>query len=403
MCSPVSIIHKRVMGLKINIHINRKNNVSIYHTDNVIQYLTLKRGIAMEESMRQRLEVAIKRLAEIDEELSSENVTKDMAHFREISKERANLDPQVESYLKYKKNEEEILGAKEMAEDSDPEISEMGKEEVKRLAQEQERLEEELKELLLPKDPNDDKNIVVEIRGAVGGDEANIFAGDLFRMYTRYAESQGWKIQMLDENPSESGGFASVSFKINGKMVFSKMKFESGSHRVQRVPKTEASGRIHTSTATVLVMPEAEEIDIEINPNDLQIDTYHSQGAGGQNVNKTESAVRITHIPTGTVVACQTAKSQIQNRELAMAMLRAKMYADQLSKQQEEIGNERRLKIGTGERSEKIRTYNYPQNRVTDHRIGFTIQKLDRVMEGELDEVIEALIHYDQSSKMAGE
>ena len=357
----------------------------------------------MEDSMRQRLEVAIKRLAEIDEELTSENVMKDIAHFREISKERANLDPQVETYIKYKKNEEEILDAREMANDSDPELSEMGKEEIKRLSGEQEELEIKLKELLLPKDPNDDKNIIVEIRGAVGGDEANIFAGDLFRMYTRYAESQGWKIQILDESPSESGGFALVSFKISGKMVFSKLKFESGAHRVQRVPRTEASGRIHTSTATVLVMPEAEEIDIEINPNDLQIDTYHSQGAGGQNVNKTESAVRITHIPTGTVVACQTEKSQIQNKELAMQMLRTKMYTEKLAKQQEEIGNERRLKIGTGERSEKVRTYNYPQNRVTDHRIGFTIQKLDRVMEGELDEIIEALIHYDQSMKMAGE
>ena len=357
----------------------------------------------MEESMRQRLELAVKRLAEIDEELSSETVMKDMSHFRDISKERANLDPQVEAYTLFKKNENEMIEAKEMSEDSDPDISEMGKEEYKRLAAEQAQLEEKLKELLLPKDPNDDKNIIVEIRGAVGGDEANIFAGDLFRMYTRYAESQGWKIQMLDENPSESGGFAQVSFKISGKMVFSKLKYESGAHRVQRVPKTEASGRIHTSTATVLVMPEAEEIDIEINPNDLQIDTYHSQGAGGQNVNKTESAVRITHIPTGTVVACQTAKSQIQNKELAMQMLRTKMYTDMLTKQQEEIGNERRLKIGTGERSEKVRTYNYPQNRVTDHRIGFTIQKLDRVMEGDLDEIVEALIHYDQSIKMAGE
>jgi peptide chain release factor 1 len=357
----------------------------------------------MEESMRQRLELAVKRLAEIDEELSSENVMKDMAHFRDISKERAVLDPQVEAFNLFKKNEAEIVEAKMMAEDSDPELSEMGKEEIKRLGAEQEVLEEKLKELLLPKDPNDDKNIIVEIRGAVGGDEANIFAGDLFRMYTRYAESQGWKIQILDESPSESGGFALVSFKISGKMVFSKLKFESGAHRVQRVPRTEASGRIHTSTATVLVMPEAEEIDIEINPSDLQIDTYHSQGAGGQNVNKTESAVRITHIPTGTVVACQTEKSQIQNKELAMQMLRTKMYTEKLAKQQEEIGNERRLKIGTGERSEKIRTYNYPQNRVTDHRIGFTIQKLDRVIEGELDEIIDALIHYDQSTKMAGE
>ena len=357
----------------------------------------------MEESMYQRLEVAIKRLNEVDQELMDENIMKDLKHFRELSKERATLEPQVEAFLKYKKNEEDYQGALDMSHDADPEISEMGKEEIRRIEEEQAQLEVELKELLLPKDPNDDKNIIVEIRGAVGGDEANIFAGDLFRMYTRYAESQNWKIQMLDENPSEAGGFAMVSFKISGKMVYSKLKFESGAHRVQRVPKTEASGRIHTSTATVLVMPEAEEIDIEINPNDLQVDTYHSQGAGGQNVNKTESAVRITHIPTGTVVACQTEKSQIQNREIAMQMLRAKMYANMLAKQQEERGKERQLKVGTGERSEKIRTYNYPQNRVTDHRIGFTIQKLDRVMEGELDEVINALIHYDQSLKMAGE
>ena len=357
----------------------------------------------MEESMYQRLEIAVKRLAEIDEELASEDVMKDIAHFRELSKERANLDPQVEAFNRFKKASEELIEAKEMAKDSDPELAEMGKEEVKNLEAELDKLTDELKELLLPRDPNDDKNIIVEIRGAVGGDEANIFAGDLFRMYTRYAEAQGWKIKILDETPSEAGGFSTISFKISGDRVFSKLKFESGAHRVQRVPKTEASGRIHTSTATVLVMPEAEEIDIEINPNDLQVDTYHSQGAGGQNVNKTESAVRITHIPTGTVVACQTEKSQIQNREIAMQMLRAKMYANKLAEQQEAIGNERKLKVGTGERSEKIRTYNYPQNRVTDHRIGFTIQKLDRVMEGELDEIIEALIHYDQSTKMAGE
>ena len=357
----------------------------------------------MEESMYQRLETAIKRLKEVDDELMEENVTRDIKHFRELSRERANLEPQVENFLKYKKNQEDYQDALEMARESDPEISEMGKEEAKRIEEEQEKLEVLLKELLLPKDPNDDKNIIVEIRGAVGGDEANIFAGDLFRMYTRYAESQNWKIQMLDENPSEAGGFSTVSFKISGKMVYSKLKFESGAHRVQRVPKTEASGRIHTSTATVLVMPEAEEIDVEINPNDLQVDTYHSQGAGGQNVNKTESAVRITHIPTGTVVACQTEKSQIQNREIAMQMLRTKIFSNLLAKQQEERGKERQLKVGTGERSEKIRTYNYPQNRVTDHRIGFTIQKLDRVMEGEIDEIINALIHYDQSLKMAGE
>ena len=357
----------------------------------------------MEDSMRQRLIAGRKRLAEIDEELLDENTVRDLKHFREISKERANLEPQVEAFAQYEKNESDLNEALEMTNESDPELAEMGKEEVKRITAEQEELENKLRELLLPKDPNDDKNIIVEIRGAAGGDEANIFAGDLFRMYTRYAESQGWKIQMLDANESEAGGFAQVSFMIKGKMVYSKLKFESGAHRVQRVPKTEASGRIHTSTATVLVMPEAEEIDVDINPNDLQVDTYHSQGAGGQNVNKTESAVRITHIPTGIVVACQTEKSQIQNREIAMQMLRAKMYSTLLEKQQEEIGNERRLKIGTGERSEKIRTYNYPQNRVTDHRIGLTIQALDRVMEGDIEDIIEALIHFDQSQKIAGE
>ena len=351
--------------------------------------------------MYQRLETAIKRLAEIDNELMDENVTRDLKHFREISKERANLEPQVELFLKYKKLQDDKEQALEMSNESDPEIAELGKEELKTIAETEVQLVEELRILLLPKDPNDDKNIVVEIRGAAGGDEGNIFAGDLFRMYTRYAESQGWKIQMLDEASSEAGGFSFVSFIIKGDSVYSKLKFESGAHRVQRVPKTEASGRIHTSTATVLVMPEAEEIDVEINTCDLQVDTYRSQGAGGQNVNKTESAVRITHVPTGIVVSCQTEKSQIQNREICMQMLRAKIYSYFLEKQQEEIGNERKLKVGTGERSEKIRTYNYPQNRVTDHRIGFTIQKLDRVMEGDLDDIIQALNDEDQKQRMA--
>ena len=357
----------------------------------------------MDESMRQRLEIGIKRLEEVDKELLDENIMRDRFHFRELSIERATLEPQVETYQKYVKSESDLEEAKLMAHDEDPELAMMAHEEVKRLEEELVSLEEELRQLLIPKDPNDDKNIIVEIRGAVGGDKANIFAGDLFRMYTRYAETQGWKIQMLDQNESEAGGFALVSFKISGKQVYSKLKFESGAHRVQRVPKTEASGRIHTSTATVLVMPEAEEIDVVINPADLQVDTYRSQGAGGQNVNKTESAVRITHIPTGTVVSCQTEKSQIQNREICMQMLRTKIYSNMLAEQQEKLGAERKLKVGTGERSEKIRTYNYPQNRVTDHRIGFTIQKLDRIIEGELDEVIEALIHFDQAQKMAGE
>ncbi len=355
----------------------------------------------MEESMYQRLEVAVTRLKEIDDLLLDENVTRDAKQFRDLSKERAVLDEQVTLFLKYKKDEEDRKAALEMAADSDPEMSELAKEEIKSLDIEMADLEEQLRILLIPKDPNDDKNIIVEIRGAAGGDEGNIFAGDLFRMYTRYAETQNWKIQMIDSSASEAGGFSNVSFMIKGKAVYSKMKFESGAHRVQRVPKTEANGRIQTSTATVLVMPEAEEIDVQINPNDLQVDTYHSQGAGGQNVNKTESAVRITHIPTGIVVACQTEKSQIQNREIAMQMLRAKMYATLQEEQEAKLGAERKLKIGTGDRSEKIRTYNYPQNRVTDHRIGFTIQKLDRVMEGDLDEVIDALIHFDQAQKLS--
>ncbi len=357
----------------------------------------------MEETMFRRLKAAQARLKEIDEELMDENVTRDINRFRTISKERATLEPQVEKFNEYLTTVDNKEQAFEMSKDSDPEIAEMGKEEHKALLQKEERLIEELRVLLIPKDPNDDKNIIVEIKGAVGGDEANIFAGDLFRMYTYYAETNGWKLEILDAQPSEAGGYSNISFKIKGEGVYSKLKFESGSHRVQRVPKTEANGRIHTSTATVLVMPEAEEIDIQINPSDLQIDTYHSQGAGGQNVNKTESAVRITHLPTGTVVACQTAKSQIQNKELAMQMLRTKLYTDAITKQEEERGSERKLKVGTGERSEKIRTYNYPQNRVTDHRIGFTIQKLDRVMEGELEDIIEALIHYDQEMKMAAE
>ena len=357
----------------------------------------------METSLQKRLEITKQRLAEIDAELLKEDVTRDIKRFRDISKERANLEPIVEAYDKYLKLDSDLKDAEIMMSDADAEISLLGHEEHKRILEEEEALIESLKILLLPKDPNDDKNIIVEIRGAAGGDEGNIFAGDLFRMYVRYAESQGWKIQVIDESPSEAGGFSNISFMIKGDGVYSKLKFESGAHRVQRVPKTEASGRIHTSTATVLVMPEMEEIEVELNPADIQVDTYRSQGAGGQNVNKTESAVRMTHIPTGVVVSCQTEKSQIQNREICMQMLRAKIYAKLQEEQEEKVGSERRLKVGTGERSEKIRTYNYPQNRVTDHRINFTIQKLDRVMEGDLDEILEALNHYDQEMKMLGE
>lgn len=355
----------------------------------------------MEEQMLRRLEATEVRFAELDRLLMDEALTSDRHRYRDLSKERANIEPIVEKYEEYKKVVSNREDALLMSNDTDAEIAQMGKEEFKRLSEREEELINELRILMIPKDPNDDKNIVVEIRGAVGGDEADLFAADLFRMYTRYAESQGWKIQMIDENSSGLGGFSMVSFMIKGDGVYSKLKFESGAHRVQRVPKTESQGRIHTSVATVLVMPEAEEVDVVINPNDLQIDTYRSQGAGGQNVNKTESAVRITHIPTGIVVACQVEKSQIQNREIAMNLLRARVLAAKVAEQEEKIGAERKLKVGTGERSEKIRTYNYPQNRVTDHRIGLTIQKLDRIMEGELSEIIEALIYADQQEKLA--
>ncbi|NCA95104.1 MAG: peptide chain release factor 1 [Epsilonproteobacteria bacterium] len=353
--------------------------------------------------MLKRLDATKKRLAEIDEELADESVMRDISHFKNLSKERSNIADICEKYDEYSKYAAEREEALAMMNDSDSELAELGKQEFHSLNQKLEDIEQQLHLMLVPKDPNDDKNIIVEIRGAVGGDEANIFAGDLFRMYTRYAERNNWKIQMIDENSSGTGGFSLVSFMIKGEGAYSKLKFESGAHRVQRIPRTEASGRIHTSTSTVLVIPEADEIEVVINPGDLQVDTYRSQGAGGQNVNKTESAVRITHLPSGIVVSCQTEKSQIQNREIAMRMLRAKILSDLQAAQEEKIGNERKLKVGTGERSEKIRTYNYPQNRVTDHRISLSVQKLDRIMEGDLDEILDALVHYDQQQKMLGE
>ncbi|MBR6226332.1 MAG: peptide chain release factor 1 [Bacilli bacterium] len=357
----------------------------------------------MEESMRKRLEAVKTRCEEIDRDLSDPAIMNNVALITELSKERSSLSEAYEGYLEYLKAESDLKDADDIINSGDPELAEMMKLEKKSLIEKMEQIEVDLHGKLLPADPNDKKNIIVEIRGAVGGDEANIFAGDLLRMYTRYAENQGWKVQYIDGEEGSAGGYSYVSFMVKGKNVYSKLKFESGAHRVQRVPKTEASGRIHTSTATVLVMPEAEEVDVKINPTDLKIDTYRSQGAGGQNVNKTESAVRVTHIPTGIVVSCQTEKAQLQNKEICMRMIRAKVHDFYQSQQDDARASERKLKVGTGERSEKIRTYNYPQNRVTDHRIGFTVNQLDRIMEGELDDIIEALIHYDQEQKLLEE
>lgn len=354
----------------------------------------------MEETMRNRLEAIKKRFKDIEEELGDPALSNNIAKLTALSKERASLEDANNQYARYQKLEVELKEAMDAINGSDLELAEMMKEEKKRIESELASIEESLRSELIPVDPNDKKNIIVEIRGAVGGDEANIFAGDLLRMYTRYAEGQGWQVQFIDGEEGSAGGYSYVSFMVKGENVYSKLKFESGAHRVQRVPKTEAAGRIHTSTATVLVMPEAEEVDVKINPADLKIDTYRSQGAGGQNVNKTESAVRVTHLPTGIVVSCQTEKAQLQNKEICMQMIRAKVQDFYQSQQDNARANERKLKVGTGERSEKIRTYNYPQNRVTDHRIGFTINQLDRVMEGDLESIIEALIHYDQEQKI---
>ncbi|MBQ8871496.1 MAG: peptide chain release factor 1 [Bacilli bacterium] len=351
--------------------------------------------------MLERLDNIEARYNELTEELMKPETISDIRKTLELTKEQASLKEAYEAYQEYKKIITGIEDAKELS--KDPELGEFAKEELVSLEEQKEEMDKKMEILLLPKDPNDSKNIIMEIRGAAGGDEGNIFAGDLFRMYSKYAEKEGWKIEILNDEEGEAGGYSQIEYMVKGENVYSKLKYESGAHRVQRVPETESQGRVHTSTATVLVMPEAEEVDCELDMQDVRIDITRASGCGGQGVNTTDSAVRLTHIPTGLVVYSQTERSQIKNKEKAIKILKARLYDLKMREAEEALGTERRSKIGTGDRSEKIRTYNYPQNRVTDHRIGFTVKQLDRVMEGELGEIIEALITEDQARKLRGE
>lgn len=350
--------------------------------------------------MIERLELIKTRFNELTNELENPEVMSDYAKVKKLSKERSDLEVIVNKYNELTKTEEEIKGLKEMT--SDPEMGSLATIELEENEKKKEKLISDIEVLLIPKDENDGKDIIMEIRGAAGGDEANIFAGDLFRMYSKYAEKNGWKIEVSNEEPGTSGGFSQIEFSVKGENVYSKLKFESGSHRVQRVPATETQGRVHTSTATVLVMPEPDDIDFKLDMNEVRIDITRSSGCGGQGVNTTDSAVRLTHIPTGIIVYSQTERSQIKNKEIAIKILKARLYDKKLQEQLDEEGKERRSKIGTGDRSEKIRTYNYPQNRVTDHRINFSVMNLDKVMEGNLDEIIDALITEDQRIKLEG-
>jgi len=351
--------------------------------------------------MLERLQVIEDKYNELNNELMNPEVISNIKRTLEITKEQANLRDAYNIYQEYKKVLSDIESAKEMI--KDPELGEFAKEELETLQVQKDAMEKDIEIILLPKDPNDGKNVIVEIRGAAGGDEGNIFAGDLYRMYTKYAEGEGWKIEEMEAEDGEAGGYSLVSFLVKGDNVYSKLKYESGAHRVQRVPATETQGRVHTSTATVLVMPEAEEIDFELDMSEVRIDITRSSGCGGQGVNTTDSAVRLTHIPTGLVVYSQTERSQIKNKEKAIKILQTRLYDLKTQEREKELGAERKSKIGTGDRSEKIRTYNYPQNRVTDHRIGFTINTLDRVMEGDLGKVIDALVAEDQARKLRGE
>ena len=351
--------------------------------------------------MIDKLQKVEDRYREIESQLGDPSVVANVDRFTKLTRELATLESIVKKFREYKKILAQIDEDKILIETADDEeLKSIAAEELAELKKAKAELDKELPILLLPKDPNDDKNVIVEIRGGVGGEEAALFAGDLFRMYTRYAERQGWRVDIVDSNPTTIGGFKEISFTVDGQGAYSKLKYESGTHRVQRVPVTESSGRIHTSAVTVAVLPEAEEVDVEINPNDLRIDTYCASGAGGQYVNRTETAIRITHLPSGIVVQCQDEKSQLKNKEKAMRVLRARVQDLAVREQNDAIAADRKNQVGSGDRSERIRTYNFPQGRVTDHRIGLTLHKLDGVLNGDLDEIISALITADQSKKL---
>jgi peptide chain release factor 1 len=351
--------------------------------------------------MFENLEMTENRYEEVSMKLSDPTVANDQEQFKKLMKEYKTLTPIIEKYRVYKKAEKTADEAKEMLEATlDRDFKDMVEDELKTARACMEEVSKEITLMLLPRDPNDDKNVIFEIRGGAGGEEAALFAANLYRMYSMYADSKGWKTEVLNINETEIGGIKEISFMIEGDAAYSRLKFESGVHRVQRVPETEASGRIHTSTVTVAVLPEAEEVEVDINTDDLKIDTYRSSGAGGQHINKTESAIRITHIPSGIVVECQEERSQYKNRDKAMTHLRSRLLARKQSEQAEQIAADRRSQVGTGDRSERIRTYNYPQGRVTDHRIGLTLYKLDDILNGNIEEIIDALNNADQSEKL---
>ena len=351
--------------------------------------------------MFQKLEDVEKKYEDLTQKISDPEIISNQNEWRTYMKEHAEIEPIVMKYREYKKTEKNMQDAKEMM--NDPELKELAEMEMLEAKEKLPQIEEELKVLLIPKDPDDDKNVICEIRAGTGGDEAALFAGTLFRMYSMYCERKHWKLEVLNENETGLGGYKEISFMITGKGAYSRLKFESGAHRVQRVPDTESSGRIHTSAATVAVLPVVEDVEIEINPADIKMDVYRASGAGGQHVNKTSSAVRLTHIPTGIVAECQTERSQLQNREYAMRLLRSRLYEQEQAKRDAELANARKSQVGSGDRSEKIRTYNYPQGRITDHRIGMSIYQMDDFLNGNLDEMIDNLIAADRAERLKSE